>query len=172
MKTTTIVGFRGTEDFGAIPGANTFRIGSRYDNALHMGSEVVLRDDDTGEIRGDDNNDIRGTAIVADIFTGSLRNMLQEHGEKNHHLTREDSEVRLRDLRSFLIDTYTDQGYSVDDTTPFTVIYFEAAEDDATGGATETTEESKSENKTEAGKAPAPTPTPKAAAKAPAKANA
>lgn len=175
MTKTNILGFRGTEDFAAIAGANTFRIGRTYDNELHMGSEVVLRDDDTGEIREDGQNDLRGTAIVADIWTGSLRNMLQEHGEKNHHITRPDSEVRVRDLRSFLIDTYSDLGYAVDDTTPFTVIYFEEAEDDATGGVTDETEkEPKPAATNEAGKKPTPTPAPapKPAAKTPAKANA
>lgn len=177
MHQIPLIGFRGTEDFAAIPGSNTFRIGTRYDLALQIGSEVVLRDDDMSDLREDGQSELRGSAVVSDIWTGTLRNMLQEHGDNNHHLTRENSEVRRRDLRSFLIDTYSEQGFDVDDTTPFTVIYFAEAEEDATGGLDETTEETTEEtdkSDTDAGKkpAPAPTPTPKAAAKAPAKAEA
>ena len=140
MQQTTILGFQGTEEFDAIPGANTFRIGHRYDTMLSIGDEIVIRDDDLDELRG--------TAFVADVWTGSLRNMLQEHGDNNHHLKREHSEVRRRDLRSFLIDTYAELGYDVDDTTPFTVIYFMADEEDASGTEGQV-EEVKTETQTE-----------------------
>jgi hypothetical protein len=155
MQQTTILGFLGTEEFDAIPGSNTFRIGHRYDQILRKGDEVVIRDDDLHQLRG--------TAVVSDVWTGSLRNMLQEHGDENHHLTREHSEVRRADLKCFLEDVYRELGYDVDDTTPFTVIYFEEAEEDSSGaeGEIETEEEPATSEDDGAGKVEA-TPTPAA----------
>lgn len=112
------IGFVAVDDFANLEGTNTFRIGSNYDAILRAGEVVALADEDLGRV-------VRATAVVTDIFTGTLDDMLSKHGENNHHIAKEHSEVGVAELRAFLVDNYAEVGQVVDRTTPFSVIYFE-----------------------------------------------